>query len=110
MCGCECCTSAKSMHSSLISWCDRYFKKLKDLIQNSQNRRSGGKANCIYETYKNTVMPHRRHICAKAYDMENATMCAFSQSYHALPHWKCLLRCCATCTSINITDHLFPGQ
>ena len=28
----------------------------------------------IYETYKNTVMPHGRHIYAKAYDMEKATM------------------------------------
>ena len=33
-----------------------------------------------YETYKNTVMPHERHIYAKAYDMEKATICAYSQS------------------------------
>ena len=26
MCGCECCISAKSIHSSLLSWCDRYLK------------------------------------------------------------------------------------
>ena len=25
-------------------------------------------------------MPHGRHIYAKAYDMENTTMCAYSQS------------------------------
>ena len=30
MCGCECCISAKSIHSSLLYWCDRYLKKLKD--------------------------------------------------------------------------------
>ena len=52
------------------------FKKLKDISQNSQNRRSGEKENCIYETYKNTVMPHGHHIYAKAYDMARATMCA----------------------------------
>ena len=51
MCGCKCCISAKSIHSSLLSWCDRSLKKLKDISQNSQNRRSGGKANRIYETY-----------------------------------------------------------
>ena len=28
MCGCECCISAKIMHSSLLPWRDRYFKKL----------------------------------------------------------------------------------
>ena len=29
MCGCECCISAKSMHSSLLSWCGHFLKKLK---------------------------------------------------------------------------------
>ena len=64
----------------------------------------GEKQICIYETYKNTVMPHGRHIYAKAFDMAKATMCAYSQSYHALPHWKCLLQCCAKCPGIDITD------
>ena len=49
-------------------------------------------------------MPHGRHIYAKAYDTEKAKMCAYSQSYHALPHCKCALRCCSQCPSINITD------
>ena len=26
MCGCECCISAKMIHSSLLSWRDRYLK------------------------------------------------------------------------------------
>ena len=29
MCGCECCISAKSINSSLLSWCDRYLKNSK---------------------------------------------------------------------------------
>ena len=52
------------------------LKKLKDLSQNAQNRRSGGKANRIYETYKNTVMPHEHHIHTTVYDTAKATMCA----------------------------------
>ena len=43
VCGCECCISYKSIHSSLLSWHDRYLKKLKYQIQNSQNRRCGEK-------------------------------------------------------------------
>ena len=50
MCGCECCISAKSIHSSLLSWRDRYLKKLKDQSQNTQNRRSGERAHQIYTT------------------------------------------------------------
>ena len=103
MCGCECCISAKSIHSSLLSWRDHYLKKLKDHSQNAQNRKSGLK-NCIYETCKKTVMPHGRHIYAKAYGMTKATICAYPQSDNALPHWKFVLRCYAKCPRINITD------
>ena len=46
---------------------------------------------CIYETYKNTVMPHGCQIYSKAYDMAKETICAYSQSDHALPHWKGVL-------------------
>ena len=92
MCGCECFIYAKSIHSSLLYWRDRYLKKLKDKSQNSQSRRSGEKAHHIYTTFKNTVMPHASHIYAKASYIENATMCTYSQSDHALLHWKYLLR------------------
>ena len=83
MCGCECCISTKIIHSILPSWCDIYLKKLKDKIQNPQNRRAGEKANRVYETYKNTVMPHGRHIYSKSYYMAKATMCAYPNSDHA---------------------------
>ena len=49
-------------------------------------------------------MPHGRHIYAKVYDMENATMCTYHQYDHALPHWKYVFRCCAEFTHINIPD------
>ena len=83
---------------------DRYLKNLKDKIQNDQSRSSGEKAYHIYETYKNTVMPHGSHIYVKAFDIENATMCPYPQSDHALPHWKCVLRCSEDCPCINIPD------
>ena len=70
MCGCECCIYYKIIHSSLLSWRDWYLVK----------------SNHIYETYKNTVMPHGRHIYAKSYYISKATMCAYPQSDHALPH------------------------
>ena len=49
-------------------------------------------------------MPHGRNIYAKAYDMEKATICAYSQSDHVLPHWKFLLRYCAKFPRINLPD------
>ena len=47
---------------------------------------------CIFETYKNTVMPDGRNNYAKSYDMEKTKMCAYPQSDHSFPHWKCVLR------------------
>ena len=104
MCGCECCIYDKIMHSSLLSWRDKYLKKLKDQSQNVESRRSGEKAYQIYTTYKNTVMPHGSHIYATASDMANATMCAYPQSEPSPPHWKFVLRCCSDCPCINIPD------
>ena len=65
---------------------------------------SGGKSNCIYEIFKNTVMPHGHHIYAKAYDMEKVTMCKYPQSYHMLSPWKCVMICCAKCPCVNLPD------
>ena len=47
-------------------------------------------------------MPHGRHIYVKAYDLAKAKMCAYSQSDHVLPHWKCVLKCCAKCPKIHL--------
>ena len=58
----------------------------------------------IYETYKNTVMPHRSHIYVKARDMKKATICTYTQSDHSLPHCKCVLVCYSDCPYINLPD------
>ena len=102
ICGCECYIFAKSVHSSLLSWHDRYLEILKYKIQNAQSRGPCEKPHYIYETYKNKVMPHGHHIFSKASDMANATICTYPQSDHTLTHRKCVLRCCAECPNINI--------
>ena len=47
-------------------------------------------------------MTDGHHIDAKASDVEKATMCAYPQSDHELPHWKCVLQCCDYCRCINL--------
>ena len=81
----------KSMHSSLISWRDSYVKNSRISAKMIKTEGLGKKKIRIYESYKNTVMPHGRHIKAKTYDMAKAKMCVYSQSDHALPHCKCVL-------------------
>ena len=55
-------------------------------------------------------MPHGSHIYARAYDMAKAKMYAYPQSYHALPHWKCVMRCCANCPYANFPDQETDDQ
>ena len=94
----------------MLSWWDRYLKKMKDKSKNAQSRSSGEKAHHIYETYKNSVIPHGHHICAKASDMVKAIMCTYPQSDHTLPHWKYTLWGCARCPCINIPDQETDNQ
>ena len=49
-------------------------------------------------------MPHGRHIYAKSFHMANTKKRAYSQSDHALPNWKCVMRYCYKCPSIDLPD------
>ena len=56
------------------------------------------------------MMPHGRHIYDKASDMAKDTMCTYPQSDHALPHWKCVLWCCAEFPCISLPDQEIDNQ
>ena len=56
------------------------------------------------------MISHGRHIYAEAYEMAQATMCAYTLSDHALTNWKCVLRCCADCPCNNIPDQKTYNQ
>ena len=49
-------------------------------------------------------MPHSHHIYAKESDMANTSMSAYPHSDNVIPHWKCVLCCCADCPCINLPD------
>ena len=51
---------------------------------------------------QNYVMPHGKHMFKTASDMEMETMCAYPSYNYLLPHWKCMLCCCAKCTRIDL--------
>ena len=48
-------------------------------------------ANHLFETYKNSFMPHSDHMFNTASDMDMAKTCAYPSSKYALPHWKTFL-------------------
>ena len=55
-------------------------------------------------------MPHGSHIYAKSSDMAKETMCAYTHSDHALPHWNCVLLYFSKCPSINLPDQETDDQ
>ena len=75
VCGRECCISAKSIHSSFLSWHGSYLNKLKDLIQNSRNRRSDEMDNSLFETYK--IQECRMEVI-------------YMQNHHTRPWLQCM--------------------
>ena len=84
------------------------FLKLKYQSLNAQNIKYWGKSNCVNETYikhiKYIFISHGRHIYTKVSDMAKATMYEYKQSDDALPHWKCVFRCCAKFPCVNLPD------
>ena len=112
MCGCECCISSKIIYLQLLSWHDSYLMQLKSIIktpqdnisQNARNRRSIERSNCLFETYKKSMMPHRRHIYTTEADISMTKVYAYPQFHHAFPHWKYVLRCFTNFPHIDITE------
>ena len=58
--------------------------------------------NSLFETYKNYVISHGKHMFQSEYDMVMATMCAYQSHNYALQHWKCMLHFCLQCPWIDI--------
>ena len=61
-------------------------------------------SNNLFEAYKNTVLPHGKHMFQTASDMEMENICAYPSLKYALPHWKCVLRCCVKFPRIDLTN------
>ena len=94
MCGFECCISAKSIHSSLLTWRYHNLKQLKDVSHNAQNIRSGEISSHIFETYNKAAWTHGFHIYVTAENMSMAKIYPCTSKHHGIPNWKCVFCCC----------------
>ena len=94
MCGCECCISAKSIHSYLLTWLDCRLINIKDRGHNRKNQRSSEISSRIFETYKNALQSNSCRNYNITADMAMATMRPCISEHHSILHWKCVLRCC----------------
>ena len=59
--------------------------------------------NCLFETYKNSTMPHGSHMYKTASEISMDTMCAYLSTQHGLQHWKFVLLYCADISSIDLS-------
>ena len=67
-------------------------------------RSSGEMVDCIFNTYKTSLIPHGFIIYQTSYDMAMSEICKSTLIYLALPHWKYALHCCANFPRIDLTD------
>ena len=64
------------------------FKETKIPNKNAENIGSGEMDNWLFETYKNSVMPHGNHSYQTESDMAMETICEYPPYQHTLSHWK----------------------
>ena len=67
ICGCDCCIYIKIIHSSLLSWRERFIKTLKYKICNAKNVRSGEMAGRLFGInkillYHMEIISFRNHL------------------------------------------------
>ena len=79
------------------------WKEKKDKICNAKNIRFGEIPIRLFETNKNTAMPHRKYMFQTAYETAKERMRAYSSSKNVLPHWKHVLRCSAQFSRIDLS-------
>ena len=60
-------------------------EKIKDKSHNTRNRRSGEMVSIIFETYKNSVIPHGFHVYKIASNMTMDTMRDYTYTNINLP-------------------------
>ena len=58
--------------------------------------------NSLFETYNNSAIPNSKNIFKTESDMAIEKICAYPSSNFALPHWKCVLFCCAKFPRIDL--------
>ena len=59
-------------------------------------------ANCVIETYKNSIMPYVKNIFNTEYDMDMARMCTYPSLTYEFTYWKYVLWCCTKCSNIDL--------
>ena len=62
-------------------------------------------SNILFDTHKNSVVPHGRHIYQTESDTDMSKICEYPSSQHALPQRKFVLHCCTNFPHIDL-----PGQ
>ena len=73
-----------------------FFEKLKDQSCNAQNRRYGEMANHLFDTYKNTVMPHRKHMLRQnmTWRWQQCVHIHHQNIYYHIGNVFCVVLCC----------------
>ena len=58
--------------------------------------------NCLFDTYKNSIMPHGTHMFQTASYMVMEKMCAYPSSNYSLPYLTFVLHFFVECPRIDL--------
>ena len=102
MCGCTTCNTSKYLQTSLNAWRRKHMKHMEAQAHASRSR---AKASLIedYEQYSQFVFPENEARHPRCEDAADSVLCAPTPEC-SLPNWKCVLRKCTLCSTIDIPD------
>ena len=101
MCGCEICNTSKCFQGSLNAYRCKQLKTIKDKADNSSGRKKY-ELTQYYKSYADYVFPNNETRHPRCENVAYYILCQPTNDEFQFPNWKCVLRKCNACTSIDL--------
>ena len=101
MCGCAICNTSKYMQESLNAWRRKQLKIMKDKAENSRGRVKD-ELTQAYKSYADYAFPKKQTRHTRCENAADSVLCAPTNDECKFPNWKCVLRKCNVCSSIDL--------
>ena len=101
VCGCAICNTSKYMQESLNAWRRTQLKIMKQKVENSRGR-GKDELTQAYKSYDEYSFPDKQTRHPRCKNAADSVLCTPTNDECKFPNWKCGLRKCTVCRSIDI--------
>ena len=101
MCGCAICNTSKYFQESLNAWQREQLKIMRDKADNSRGREKD-EFTQAYKSYADYALPNDETCHSHCKNAGDSVLFTPTNDEFQSPNWKCVLRKCTDCTSIDL--------